>query len=330
VRHSRSLIATALLTAWAVAGAALSAVPSAGLVAPVDPSPPAGPTSPVGRSGAAGSTSTSPTVVAEDVELPGGGRVMFPGRRLVAMYGHPGTPSLGVLGEQGVEAAVTRARRLARPYRSLSAVPVVPAFELIATVAQRSAGSDGDFSGEATVAKLRPWVRAAARNGMYVVLDLQPGRAELLDQARRYRSLLLEPHVGLAVDPEWKLGPRQRPGGQIGSIGAAEINRTSAWLATLTRNNDLPQKLFVVHQFRLSMIRHPERLRTDRPEIAVLIHMDGQGSVAQKHATWDAVRRARPDKVPMGWKNFFDEDSHVFTPAQTMAKRPRPLMVSYQ
>ena len=78
------------------------------------------------------------------------------------------------------------------------------------------------------------------------------------------------------------------------------------------------------------MIGHPERLRTDRPEIAVLIHMDGQGGAAQKHATWDAVRRARPDRVPMGWKNFFDEDPHVFTPAETMAKRPRPLMISYQ
>ena len=78
-------------------------------------------------------------------------------------------------------------------------------------------------------------MRAAARNRMYVVLDLQPGRADLLDQAMRYRSLLLQPHVGLAVDPEWKLKPRQLPGGQIGSIGAAEINRTIAWLAALTR-----------------------------------------------------------------------------------------------
>ncbi len=58
-----------------------------------------------------------PAVQEPPVELPGGGRVLFPGRRLVALYGHPGAPSLGVLGEQGVAAAVGRAERVARPYR---------------------------------------------------------------------------------------------------------------------------------------------------------------------------------------------------------------------
>ena len=33
-------------------------------------------------------------------QLPGGGQVLFPGRLLVALYGHPGTPGLGVLGQQ--------------------------------------------------------------------------------------------------------------------------------------------------------------------------------------------------------------------------------------
>lgn len=281
--------------------------------------------------GSASAVPTSPAALPDpQVELPGGGRVMFPGRRVVALYGHPGTPALGVLGEQPVAEAVRRARRVARPYRALSAVPVVPSFELIATVAQRSPGRDGNFSGEAPVAKLRPWVRAAARHDMLVLLDLQPGRADLLEQAKRYRSLLRQPHVGLAVDPEWKLAPDQRPLGQIGSIGAAEINRASAWLARLTRRNELPQKLLVVHQFRLSMVTNPQRLRFDRPEVAVLVHMDGQGGAAQKHTTWAAVRGNWPVGTPLGWKNFYDEDVPTFTPEQTMRKRPRPLMVSYQ
>ena len=269
----------------------------------------------------------SPT---QPAELPGGGRVLFPGRRLVALYGHPGAASLGVLGEQGAAAAVERARRVARPYRRLSDVPVVPAFELIATVAQRSKGSDGDYSGESSVRALRPWVEAAGRAGMLVVLDLQPGRADLLDQAERYRPLLRLPYVGLAVDPEWKLQPGQKPLGQIGSIDAAEINRTSAWLAALVRAEGLPQKLFVVHQFRLSMIGREHLLRTDRPELAVLVHMDGQGGSAQKEATWDAVRRERPDGTRLGWKNFYDEDHPTYTPQRTMRRHPAPVMISYQ
>src|SRR5690606_8171596 len=42
-------------------------------------------------------------VAATGTELPGGGQVLFPGRRMIALYGHPGAPVLGVLGEQPVE-----------------------------------------------------------------------------------------------------------------------------------------------------------------------------------------------------------------------------------
>ena len=134
----------------------------------------------------------------------------------------------------------------------------------------------------------------------------------------------------MAVDPEWKLARGQQPLGQIGSIDAREINRTSAWLAALVRERDLPQKLFVVHQFRLSMIGREHRLRTDRPEVAMLVHMDGQGSPARSTPPGRAVAAARPAGVRLGWKNFYDEDARRFGPRATMAKRPRPRMVSYQ
>jgi hypothetical protein len=269
-------------------------------------------------------------VAAGGAQLPGGGQVALRGRRIVCLYGHPGARSLGVLGEQGVDASVARAKRTAAAYRRYSDVPVVPAFEIIATVAQGAPGPDGDFSGEATVASLRPWVDKARRAGLYVVLDLQPGRADLLAQAQRYEPLLRQPNVGLAVDPEWKLGPKQRPLAQIGGIEAAELNRTSAWLAALTARHALPQKLFVIHQFRLTMIRHEATLNTTHDELSVLIHMDGQGSTAQKNSTWRSVVAARPANLPLGWKNFYDEDHPMLTPRQTMAKRPAPAMISYQ
>jgi len=117
-------------------------------------------------------------------QLPGGGQVMFPGRRLVALYGHPGTPGLGVLGQQDLAASIARARRMADQYRSLSSVPVVPAFEIIATVAEASPGPDETYSYQTP--DLLPWVRQAIANGLYVVLDLQPGRASFLQQAEDY------------------------------------------------------------------------------------------------------------------------------------------------
>jgi hypothetical protein len=270
-------------------------------------------------------------VAATGVQLPGGGQVVLPGRRLVAMYGHPGTASLGVLGEQGLDASIARARTLAAPYEALSGkTPVVPAFELIATVAQGSPGSGNDYSYEAPVSLLKPWVDKAGKEGVYVVLDLQPGRTNFLDQAKLYESLLKLPHVGLALDPEWRLKPNEKPLEQIGSTNASEINSVQKWLADLTAANNLPQKLLVIHQFRLDMITGDEPLRNDRDEVALLIHMDGQGPTGSKDATWAAVVGAAPKGVPFGWKNFYDEDEPMLTPAQTMIRKPTPLMISYQ
>ena len=64
--------------------------------------------------------------------------------------------------------------------------------------------------------------------------------------------------------------------------------------------------------------------------MALLIHMDGQGPTGSKDQTWAAVVGAAPKGVPFGWKNFYDEDAPMLSPAQTMSRRPTPLMISYQ
>jgi hypothetical protein len=263
-------------------------------------------------------------------QLPGGGQLLFPGRRLVALYGHPGTPGLGVLGQQDLTASVARARRMAAAYRSLSRVPVIPAFEIIATVAQASPGADGNYSYQSPVSSLRPWVSHATKAGMYVVLDLQPGRASLLAQAKSYQSLLRQPDVGLALDPEWKLQPGQKPLHQIGHVDIGEVNSVISWLASLTARYHLPQKLLVLHQFQLSMISGEQDLDTSHDNLAIVIHMDGQGTPRDKLETWNAVTGTAPRAVHLGWKNFLVKDHPMFTPQQTMANTPQPLMISYQ
>jgi hypothetical protein len=268
---------------------------------------------------------------AGDQQLPGGGQVLFPGRLLVALYGHPGTAALGVLGEQGLAAAVERARAHAAPYEPLVEDPVVPAFEIIATVASSAPGEDGDYSVEADPEDLRPWVEAAGEAGLYVVLDLQPGRSDFVTQAQRYSSLLEMPHVGLALDPEWRLSPDGVHLTEIGSVGVDEVNRVVTWLADLTREHRLPQKLLVLHQFQPRMIDGRERLDTSRDELAVMVHADGQGAQGDKQATWRALHQNPPAGLVWGWKNFYDEDAPMLTPEQTMAQvSPRPDLISYQ
>jgi hypothetical protein len=299
-----------------------------------EPAPPAPPASPGSVAQAAPAVREVPEPEAPPpppVELPGGGRVLFPGHRLVALYGHPGAPALGVLGEQGVDAAVRRARELADSYRTLVPETVVPTFEIIATVADAGPGPDRDYSAESSVEDLRPWVDAAGAAGGYVLLDLQPGRAEFLTQARRYADLLAEPHVGLALDAEWRLGPTQRHRVQVGSVEVDEVNRVVDWLADLTRDAGLPQKVLMLHQFRPEMIRGRERLDLSRPELAVVLHADGFGTTGVKTATWERLHRDALAGLWWGWKNFIDEDRPMLTPEQTVRVGPTsPVVVTYQ
>jgi hypothetical protein len=270
-------------------------------------------------------------VAATGIQLPGGGEVLFPARRLLALYGHPGTPGLGALGQQDLTASIERARRLAARYRPLSRVPVIPAFEIIASVAQGAGEPEGGtYSYTTPVAEIWPWVTRATRAGMYVILDLQAGRASLLAQAKRYQSLLELPDVGLAIDPEWKLKPGQLPLRQIGSVTSAQVNEVADWLAALTARYHLPQKLLVLHQFRLSMISDEHGIDTRHDDLAIVIHMDGQGTPDNKRQTWDAVTGAAPRAVYFGWKDFFTKDHPMLTPSQTMTRTPQPVMISYQ
>ncbi|MFD1214270.1 hypothetical protein ACFQ36_19770, partial [Arthrobacter sp. GCM10027362] len=264
-------------------------------------------------------------------ELPGGGLLVFPARRMVALYGHPSGAALGVLGEQGIEASIERAKKLAGSYQQYSRQPVIPAFEIIASVASAAPGKDGSYSSMTDPEELRPWVEAAGRAGVYVVLDLQPGRTDFLTQARQYAGLLEQPHVGLALDPEWRLAPGQRHMEQIGSVDAAEINQVSEWLASLTRERNLPQKVFMIHQFRQDMVSNEGRVDTSHEELAVVLHADGHGTAGQKMETWNALLQVAPKGVRMGWKNFYDEDRPIFTPEQTYRNvDPAPWFVSYQ
>ncbi|MCW2840485.1 MAG: hypothetical protein JWR55_1968 [Aeromicrobium sp.] len=270
-------------------------------------------------------------VVRTNAQQPTGGYLAL-GKHYTAMYGHPGAPQLGVLGEQGVRASVARVERLARKYRRVTtSADFVPTFEIIATVASASAGKDGNYSTETPAKDLLPLVDAAEKAGVYVILDLQPGRSDFLSQAKKYRSLLERPHVGLALDPEWRLTRKQKHLVQIGSVSAAEINRTSTWLADLTRDASLPQKIFVLHQFSSSMIKHRGRIDTSRPEFATVIHVDGSGPQGAKQETWGTLRRHASDGVGWGWKNFVDEDDPMLDARQTWRRvSPHPALITYQ
>ncbi len=263
-------------------------------------------------------------------ELPGGGQLVFPGRHMIATYGHPGAPVLGVMGEETPEEAVAHAKSLVEEYQGLTGDPVIPAFEIIASVAQAAPGERGDFTEPAPIEVLRPYVDAMTEAGGYVIIDLQPGRADFVDQAKFYEELLKQPNVGLALDPEWKLTEDGLPNVAVGHVEAEEVNRVVDYLADLTAENNLPQKVLMLHQFQLQMLRDRETIDVSRPELAIVLHADGHGTPEQKFETWNVMRQDLRPEFFMAWKNFIDEDMPMFTPEQTMDIEPRPWIVTYQ
>jgi hypothetical protein len=200
-------------------------------------------------------------------------------------------------------------------------------YELIVTIADAHPGKDGDYNHDVTRRAVRDYIAAAHRHGALVVLDLQPGHADFLTVAERWDWALADPWVGLALDPEWRMARGGVPGRRIGTVGAGEVDRVSAWLSKRARARRLPEKLFVIHQFRRDMVVHPERI-VHRPGLAMVQHVDGYGTRGQKRATYAGV--ARPRQFTMGFKLFYDEDVHRMDARAVRRLRPRVRFVSFQ
>ena len=265
-------------------------------------------------------------------ELPGGGELVFPGRRMIALYGHPSGPALGVMGAGTPEEALAHSKRLVDEYQEFSEEPVIPAFEIITTIASSEPGPNHHYTNYTDAEDLLPYVDTITDAGGYAILDLQPGRASFLDQAKVYENLLKRPNIGLALDPEWHFEGDEKPLDRVGSVEAHQVNEVTEWLAELVRENNLPQKALVLHQFQLQMLRDREQIRTDHPELAMVLHADGHGTPEQKFDTWNALRQEGLDpRFFMAWKNFYKEDQPTFSPQQTFEDvSPKPWLVSYQ
>ena len=265
------------------------------------------------------------TPARKPAELPQGGTTIFPRYRVVAYYGTAGTGTLGVLGEDTPDRMLPKLQRAARPFAGGRTIQV--AYELIASVAQGSPGADGKYSKMIDARKIRQYVDQARRNHVLVILDLQPGRGSFLPQARALEPFLRQPHVGLALDPEWRMARGQVPGRTIGSVGADEVNRVSLYLSQVIAKYRLPQKLFVLHEFRSTMLPGVQRIQA-RTGLAMVQHVDGFGTRSEKDATWNRLRR--PEQFHLGYKLFYDEDVKRYAPADVLRFRPVPELISYQ
>jgi hypothetical protein len=263
-------------------------------------------------------------------ELPRGGRQVFPRYRLVGYSGLTGASTLGRLGTGPLDQRVREMEQRAKPYAA--GREILPVLEVITTIVQASPGRDGLYRSRLSDGRIETYLTAARKRHALLLLNLQPGRADFLSEAKAYRRWLVQPDVGLALDPEWAMGPGQVPGRVFGHTTGRELNTVAAYLADLVKAEDLPEKVLVYHQLAPRIVRGESDLEAHRG-VALVKSVDGIGVAAAKVNTYRVVGRTTPDHVHPGFKLFYTEDAkagRLMTPQQVLALKPRPEYVLYE
>ena len=209
---------------------------------------------------------------------------------------------------------------------------VLPVAELIATVVQGSPGRDGLFRTRMDDSVISTWLAAARQQKALLVLNIQPGRARFIDEAKAYQKWLAEPDVGLALDPEWAVGPGERPGQVFGHTTGTAVNDVAAYLSGLVAAHNLPQKALIVHVLQPQILRDPQGLHPHQG-VALVKSVDGIGAAAAKTGTYRRVMAGTPSYIRPGFKLFFSEDATsgpLMTPQQVLALTPQPDYVLYE
>ena len=281
----------------------------------------------VGASSGGGEEASEDAESAGPPELPRGGRSLLPEYRLVGFYGAPQDDALGELGIGTPAEAGKRLEEQAKAYED--GRPIMPVFELLATIADASPGDDGLYRTRQPHSVIRDYLEAVRKLEGILLLDIQPGRANFPSEVRRLQRYLEEPDVGLALDPEWHVGPAEIPGDVIGSVSATEVNEVSAELAATVAELDLPEKLFVIHQFTEDMITSKELLEAPE-ELATVLNVDGFGDPPNKVVKYDDLAPRRMSGFGAGFKLFYTEDFPLMTPSEVLDLKPPPDLIVYE
>jgi hypothetical protein len=269
-----------------------------------------------------------PVVAANDPSLAAPG-ALLPGHRIVAFYGHPLSPGLGVLGQRPPDQMLAALERQAQQYAAADpATPVVPALHLIVAVATSGPGPDGMYRRRSTPEEIEQVAQWAERRGYLLILDVQPGHSPIDSEVAALLPFLERPYVHLALDPEWAMAPGQVPGRTFGSIGAAAVNETIRTLAGVVSRRRLPPKVLIVHRFREDMLVGSDQIRPD-PRVQVVIAMDGVGPQGAKIDVYRRVVHDQPVQFA-GLKIFYTQDPLPFTPRQALSLDPTPYVIIYQ
>jgi hypothetical protein len=286
---------------------------------------PAQPVSTVTTDQAAVTTPAETTPVVD----PNNPQGILPSYRVVSYYGHPHSKDMGILGEYDEQGLLAQLRDEAAAYEAADpSRPVMPAFELITSVAQNWPADDNTYLLHTDAETIQNYVDFTRDNGIILILDLQIGHSTVKAEVDKVSQWLKEPHVHLALDPEFAMADGQIPGDAIGSLDASDVAVAQQELANIVAANNLPPKMLIVHRFTENMITNADQI-TPVDGVQTVIDFDGFGDPGNKTAGYDLfINQAHVEHA--GIKLFYQQDDPLMTPDDVVALDPSPDVVVYQ
>lgn len=261
--------------------------------------------------------------------LPAEPRSLFQQCQLVAYYGFPTEPLMGIVGEYEPDEMIGILNEQVEEFEAYNGFrTAIPALELIYAVAQASQTADGTYLARMSNEMVEQWIGIAEENDLILIFDIQMGSSTVEAELEYLLPFLAHPRVHVALDPEFVTTPDTPPGLRIGGMDAAEINRAQYILQGVVDEHDLPNKILMVHQFIPEMITNKDQIE-NVPGIDLVIHQDGFGSPEDKIANYNRYIAAEGAKHG-GFKVFYQQDEPVMTPEQLMQLTPQPDVVTYQ
>ena len=253
-----------------------------------------------------------------------------PRPQVIAFYGHPGVPAMGVLGHGTPAEVAGEVAAWAERYDQLNGPRgAVGAYHLITGVAQANPTRDGHWLYRLSHDRIAEYVEAAREHGMLLFLDNQIGWSDPLAEVVLLEEFLREPFVHMALDPEFATAPLGvRPGLAIGGITGSQVNEVLQYLSALVKEQGLPDKILMVHQFADRML-HDREVIEPRPGVELSIDMDGIGTPRAKLTGYRLFAVTEPSQVP-AFKLFWGQDTPVMTPEEVLEMDPVPDLIIYQ
>ena len=259
--------------------------------------------------------------------------VLLPCNRIVVYYGNPNSTQMGALGQYPRDEMLSRLQRQVQQWRDADpGTPVIPGLHLIAVVAQGDPGPSGHYRAQIRDRQVDSIYQMAKSINGILFLDVQVGTDDIRNIMPRFDEFLKRPDIHFAVDPEFYMRGGTRPGARIGTMYAADINWVMDHLTQIVQQNNLPPKVLIIHRFTRNMVPDVQNVRL-RPEVQLVMHMDGWGAPWLKYDSYRDYVVAYPAQFT-GWKNFYHNDTKkgdpLTTPADLLQLWPEPLYIQYQ